>query len=93
MFLLKKSSCKSTVALQADFSPLVQKEEQPSGSSRTLPTFNLDRLHFTPSFILAVDQVRPFLLRNATSRTESFMRNYTCAKLSRCLNKRLIWYK
>lgn len=58
IFLLKKSSSNSTVTLQADFSPLCEKEEASPSSSRTLPTFNSDGNFFTPSFILQVDQVR-----------------------------------
>lgn len=57
IFLLKKSSSNSTVAIQADFSPLSQKEEASPCVSKTLPTFNLDGNYFTPSFILEMDQV------------------------------------
>ena len=59
IFLLKKSSSNSTASIQVDFSPLATREEPTQDSPRTLPTFNVDRQYFTPSFVLEVDQVHP----------------------------------
>ena len=57
IFLLRKSSAGSTASVQVDFSPLSSPTDPGISSSRALPTFNQDRHHFTPSFILSMDEV------------------------------------
>lgn len=56
IFQLSKASASSTVSITVDFAPLgLGRGVYPS--AKTVPIFNPDGRHYTPTFILPIDEV------------------------------------
>ena len=71
--LHKLSSISLNKPLQVDFSPSVPSSNLATTSNKAtasiVPTYNHDRLHFTPAFLLPIDTVALPSLRNFTWKT------------------------